>query len=125
MLRIDWSEMDLYGHVNNISFFKYIQAGRVNFWEQNGINELFKNSGIGPMLASCSCDFKRPLFFPGNIIVHSETGSINNTSFKIHHKIFTEKNEIAAEGVDVIVMYNFKDECKVEIPDLIRKKLLS
>lgn len=30
-LRIDWSEMDLFGHVNNVAFFKYVQASRVNY----------------------------------------------------------------------------------------------
>jgi len=31
-IRIDWSEMDLFGHVNNVMYFKYIQASRVNYW---------------------------------------------------------------------------------------------
>ena len=41
-LRLDWSEMDLFGHINNVSYFKYIQASRVHYWEQSGISKLFE-----------------------------------------------------------------------------------
>ncbi|MCE3258723.1 MAG: hypothetical protein K0S12_364, partial [Bacteroidetes bacterium] len=30
-IQLDWSEMDLFGHVNNVAYFKYIQAARVNY----------------------------------------------------------------------------------------------
>ena len=29
-LRIDWSELDLFGHVNNIAFHKYAQTARLH-----------------------------------------------------------------------------------------------
>ncbi len=32
-LRIDWSEIDLFGHVNNLAILKYVQAARVNYLE--------------------------------------------------------------------------------------------
>ena len=32
-LRIDWSEIDSFGHINNIAIMKYIQAARVNYLE--------------------------------------------------------------------------------------------
>lgn len=32
-LRIDWSELDLFGHVNNVMYAKYMQASRVHFME--------------------------------------------------------------------------------------------
>ena len=39
-LRIDWSDLDTYKHVNNVMFMKYQQSGRVNFWEASGLYEL-------------------------------------------------------------------------------------
>lgn len=38
-LRIDWSDIDLLGHVNNVSYFRYIQASRVNYLELTGFLE--------------------------------------------------------------------------------------
>lgn len=122
-LRIDWSEMDLYGHVNNVSFFKYIQAARVNYWEKIGLNHMHSTENIGPILASTGCQFKKPLFFPSNITVISKVGFIKTTSFSIQHLILNEQNEISAEAEDVIVIYDFNKNEKAGIPGFLSDKI--
>jgi acyl-CoA thioester hydrolase len=124
-LRIDWSEMDLFGHVNNVSFFKYIQASRVNYWEQIGLNKLHKESNQGPMLASASCQFKKPLFFPGNISIVSKIGFIKTSSFSIQHLILNEKGEIAAEAEDVVVFFDFNKHEKLALTKALLQKIES
>ena len=120
-LRIDWSEMDLFGHVNNVSYFKYIQASRVNYWEISLLSKLFDEKKIGPILLSTGCQFIKPLFYPGNIVIESRIEFIKNTSFGIHHHILNDKNEIAAEAHDVIVTFDFNRYEKVPVPDIFRK----
>jgi len=122
-LRIDWSELDLFGHVNNVMFFKYIQASRVNYWETVGIYEQYRHSNIGPILASTNCNFLKPLFYPGNIIIEARIEFIKNTSFGIHHQIKNHLNEIAAEAHDVIVVYDFNKNEKVIFPPELRMKV--
>ncbi|HCS21712.1 MAG TPA: acyl-CoA thioesterase [Bacteroidetes bacterium] len=120
-LRIDWSELDYFGHVNNVSFFKYIQAARVNYWDQIGLTQSHRETNIGPMLASCHCDFKKPLFYPGNITIQSRVDYIKNTSFSICHQILNEEGEVAAEARDVMVMFDFNTNAKTPFPaDLLR-----
>ena len=51
-LRIDWSELDYFGHVNNVSFYKYIQSSRINYWDQIGLRESHRKTNIGPLIAS-------------------------------------------------------------------------
>ena len=116
-LRIDWSEMDLFGHVNNVAYFKYIQASRVNYWEKCRIGEMYNETKIGPILLSTSCKFIKPLHYPGNIIVASRIEFIKNTSFGIHHRILNEHNEIAAEAHDVVVNYDFNKNEKVPVSE--------
>ncbi len=120
-LRIDWSEMDLFGHVNNVSYFKYIQASRVNYWEISLLSKLFDEKKIGPILLSTGCQFIKPLFYPGNIVIESRIEFIKNTSFGIHHRILNDKNEVAAEAHDVIVTFDFNRNEKVPVPDIFRK----
>ncbi len=122
-LRIDWSELDLFGHVNNVAIMKYIQASRVNFWDNTGISQLYKERNIGLMLASTSCKFKQPLFYPGNIRILAKINFIKNTSFSFHHTIYNDNGNIAAEADDVMVMYDFSKNEKVVIPDKIRDAL--
>lgn len=120
-LRIDWSELDYFGHVNNVSFYKYIQAARVNYWQEIGLFQSHKESNIGPMLASCKCDFKQPLFFPGQVNIRSSVSFIGNTSFGISHQLLNEKLEIVALAEDVMVMFDFNTNEKVAIPNELKE----
>ncbi len=120
-LRIDWSEMDLFGHVNNVAYFKYIQASRVNYWEISGLAASFSETKIGPILLSTSCQFIKPLHYPGNIVVAASIPFIKNTSFGIHHQVLNEKGEIAAEAHDVIVTFDFNKNEKAPVSDVFRQ----
>jgi len=124
-IRIDWSELDYFGHVNNVSFFKYIQAARVNYWDQTGISFTHLQTKIGPMLASCKCDFKLPLFYPGEVKIQSRTEFIGNSSFGFVHQLYNEKGECVAEARDVMVMFDFNLNTKVDFPDELRARFES
>ena len=115
-LRIDWSEMDLFGHVNNVSFFKYLQGSRFNYWEQTGITKMHKEKNIGPMLASTNMQFKKPLFYPGKVTIKCKIGFIKNTSFSMQHVLLNDKGEVAAEAEDIIVMFDFNKNEKASVP---------
>jgi acyl-CoA thioester hydrolase len=122
-LRLDWSEMDMFGHINNVSYFKFVQASRVNYWEAIGLTQLHNNMQIGPMLASTACNFKQPLFYPGNIVVEASVSFIKNTSFGIEHRILNADGGVAATAQDVVVLFNFQTNEKQPMPDSIRKRI--
>jgi acyl-CoA thioester hydrolase len=86
-LRLDWSEMDLFGHINNVMFFKYVQASRVNFWEQIGLMSDYYKDKIGPILVSSGCQWQKPLFYPDNIAIEVRVEFIKTTSIGLHHRI--------------------------------------
>jgi YbgC/YbaW family acyl-CoA thioester hydrolase len=124
-LRIDWSELDYFGHVNNVSFFKYIQAARVHYWEQIGLNQTHRETNIGPMLASCKCDFKQPLFFPGTVTIHSSVGFIKKTSFGITHQLVNDEGLLVAEANDIIVLFDFTKNKKHILPEDLKAKIIT
>jgi len=122
-LRIDWSELDYFGHVNNVSFFKYVQAARVNYWDQIGLSQFHLKTNKGPMLASCKCDFKQPLFYPGKVEIHTRVEFIKNSSFGFIHHLLNENQEIVAIANDVMVMYDFGATEKMIFPEDFRQKI--
>ena len=121
-LRIDWSELDVLGHVNNLQIMKYIQAARVNHLEQVGISQQHAGQNVGAILASIHTQFLKPLFYPGNVAVFSRVEYIKTSSFKIHYEIYNDKNELAAEAQDILVFYDFDKKHKLAIPADLRKK---
>ena len=124
-LRLDWSEMDLFGHINNVMFFKFIQASRVNFSEHVGLMREYYKDKIGPILVATGCQWQKPLFYPDNIIVEIRVEFIKTTSVGLHHRILNGKGELSAEAHDVIVLYNFAKNEKVHIPHELREAMKS
>ncbi len=106
-LRIDWSEMDTYQHVNNVNFMKYMQSARVQFWEVTGLAKLYEETKKGPMLVSTKCDFKNPLFFPGNVLIKTKVEFVKNSSFGLYHQLYNDDGVLCAEGHDVAVCFDF------------------
>jgi acyl-CoA thioester hydrolase len=122
-LRIDWAELDMFGHVNNVMFMKYIQASRVHYWEQIGLYQHFLKTNMGPMVAALSCTFRKPLHYPGAISIFSRMKYIKNTSFSIEHCITDAIGDTAAEAEDVIVMYDFNRNEKLSFPGEFRARV--
>jgi acyl-CoA thioester hydrolase len=122
-LRLDWSEMDMYGHINNVMFFKFVQASRVGFWQKAGLANGFYKDKIGPILVSTGCQFSKPLFYPDNIVVEVRLEFIKTTSIGLHHRILNGKGELSAEAHDVIVLFDFDTNEKVVIPAELREAM--
>ena len=115
-IRLDWGDQDAFHHVNNVMYFKFTQSARLQLLERVGLVEMHKSENIGPTLGHTQCKFIKPLFYPGNITIHSFVKEIRNTSFVIQHVITNDKNEIAAKAEDVIVVYDYGKEEKKIIP---------
>ncbi len=122
-LRIDWSEIDAFGHVNNLSILKYVQAARVNYLEIIGLMQMQATIKIGPILASTTCQFRKPLFYPGQVTIYTSVDNVKNSSFHVQHQIMNDKKELVAEAQDVIVFYDFNKNTKLTISAEIKEKI--
>ena len=117
--------MDLFGHVNNVSYFKYIQAARVHFWEQKGLTQFHKEHNIGPTVAAINCQFKKPLHYPGTVTIQTRVEWVKNSSFQLKHHLLNEAGELAAEGEDVIVWFDYNRNEKVSISEEMKANILA
>lgn len=122
-LRIDWSELDIFGHVNNVAFNKYAQSARLYYVDTIGLMELHKTQNIGFMVAETNCQFKKELLFPGNINIQTQTEFVKNTSFALQHTMTNDNGEIVAIARDVLVVFDFTKKEKCLIPESIKERI--
>jgi len=122
-LRIDWSELDSFGHINNLAILRYAQTARLNYLEALGMMRYHEETGLGPVLASTHCQFRRQLFYPGHVTIRSVVDQVNTTSFHMRHAVLNDAAECAAEMHDVLVMYDFNKKVKHALPQTFREKL--
>ena len=122
-IRIDWSETDALGHINNLAIQKYVQAARINFCERCGLMRGMTEPNVGAIMASTACQYHRPLFYPGHVKVYSKVTSINHTSLQMVHTVYNDAEELVATANDVIVYFDFVNNQKKLLPDVIRQKI--
>ena len=123
---VAWGEMDSMGHVNNIVYFRYFETARMIYLERIGFLKEQDRTGVGPILASTRCDFRKPLVFPDKISVGVRIDDIEADRFVTYYRLVSHNlGKVAAEGEGLIVSYDYKKGKKTEVPDSIREAIES
>ena len=119
---VQWGEQDMFGHVNNIHFLRWFESARIAYLTKCGAR--ISNAGVGPILAAVNCDYRRQIRFPDTIKVCASVEKIGRSSISIHHYLWSEQqNEVAAEGVSVVVMFDYQNQKTVPVSDQIRQAI--
>jgi len=120
---IAWGDMDAFKHVNNTLFLRYFETARIKYFEKAGFIETMEKDSIGPILASISIKFIKPLFYPDIVTVGTRVTSIEPTHFIMEYIIESKSKGIAAIGESKMVAYDYKSSKKTTIPDSVRNKI--
>jgi acyl-CoA thioester hydrolase len=120
-----WGEMDAYRHVNNVVYFRYLENARLEYFRRLDWLQFEHDSGIGPILASTSAKFRRPLTYPDTIQIGARVIEVREDRFTLEHHIISERlGGVATEGHAVVVTYHHGERKKVPMPDEIRRRIV-
>ena len=122
---VAWGEMDALGHVNNVVYFRYMESARVAFLRGIGWDRMDPTrKGVGFILQNVNCRFRRPVEFPDTLKVTARLVSIESDRFTLEHEVISEKlNDVAALGAGTIVVYDYPNARKVDVPPEMRARL--
>ena len=115
-----FSDQDSTGHVNNVSYAAYVEAGRVAFgWEHTRplltpAQDLF--------VANISIAYKRELRYPGTIEVGTGILKLGRTSITLGHAIVRD-DVIAATAESVVVLVDRASAKSQPLTDTLRAAL--
>eukprot|EP00759_Apiculatamorpha_spiralis_P040229 PhF_6_TR38876/c0_g1_i2/m.58142/K07107/ybgC; acyl-CoA thioester hydrolase len=128
-----WGELDAFGHINNIWSFRYFETCRINHLDlimaalrKSGHEQQasdFKHArGVGPILSTSSCKYKRPGMHPDLLLVGVYVTELLPDRFTEHYRIVsTGNNAVMSEGVSQIVAFDYKAGKKgLWTPEVIR-----
>jgi len=122
---IRWGDMDAMGHVNNTIYFRYMEQARISwFGALAPKGEAWHSTGI--VIANASCNYKRPITYPGTVEVRLEVGVPGGSSVPTHYELRVDDDPVPyANGAAVVVFVNMKTQKPARIPDGIRQLLLN
>ncbi|MBP8985449.1 MAG: acyl-CoA thioesterase [Syntrophobacterales bacterium] len=119
---VQWGDMDAFQHVNNVSYFRYLENARLAYFESFDIIGFMAKSGVGPILAATSCVFKTPLKYPDTVLVAAKVTTIKEDRFTMDYRIVsTKQQKVAAEADSVIVTFDYRANKKVPVPEEFRR----
>jgi acyl-CoA thioester hydrolase len=117
--------MDAFQHLNNVVYFRYFENARIAYFDKLDLMNMMAGTGIGPILAATSCRFKLPLKYPDRVLVGAKVTNIGEDRITMAHCVFsTTHQKIAAEGDALIVTYNYLENKKAPVPEVLRKRIM-
>ena len=121
---IAWGQMDAFRHLNNTTYFRFFESGRIAYFERMNFMEYMEETGVGPILASTNCRFRIPLTYPDNVSIGTRVSTIEEDRFTMEYVVVSHKHQkIAADGSGLIVCFNYKENKKVPVPAEIKKRI--
>ncbi len=121
-IQIRFNDIDGMGHVNNAIYHEYFDLARVEYFHRV-LGEVVDRHENGLIIASVKVDFLAPVFLSDRISVVTRVVKLRNKSLEMVQQIVAEnETEPRARNSSVMVCFDYKKNCPVEIPADWRKK---
>jgi acyl-CoA thioester hydrolase len=121
---VAWGEMDAFGHVNNIVYFRYFETARIAYFEKLNVPEFLGRDPVGPILAETTCRFRSALSYPDTVSIGARVASIGEDRFVMRYVVFSHRlGRLAAEGEGILVCYDYRANRKAAVPESLRRRI--
>ena len=118
---VAWGDMDAFGHVNNVQYYRYIESARIAYLMALNIFD----QEILTVVASSQCKYLSPVFYPDVLHIGARIEELRNSAFRMHYVLWSEtQQQTVATGEAVMVCVDKNTSKKLNIPDQIRHNII-
>ena len=120
---IRWGDMDAMGHVNNASYFRYLETIRIDWMQSIGCPP--DPAAEGPVIVNAFCNFYQQLEYPGDIQLKMYTSDPGGSSFESWCTMerADKLGTIYAAGGATTVWVDFRAQKSRPLPDWLRAQV--
>ena len=117
---IRWGDMDAMGHLNNTSYFLYMETCRIDWMREAGC--LPDSHGEGPVIVNAFCNFYRQLEYPGDVLLKMYASDPARTTFEtwVTMERASEPGVVYAAGGATTIWVDFPKQKAMTLPDRVR-----
>lgn len=118
-----WHDNDLYGHVNNVTYYSYFDSAVNAYLIEVGGLDIHGGAVVG-FVVSSNCDYFASIAFPERIEIGLRVGKLGNSSVQYELAVFKAgEDEACAAGRFVHVFVERQSNRPVTIPEPLRTAL--
>ncbi len=105
-----WSDMDAYGHVNNVQFLTYVEEARVEMFQSvplSGVDQV----AAGILVAASDIKYRRPLLHRhAPVPIDVWVTKIGAAYFCLGYEVYDQGGVVYATASSTMVPYDFAAE---------------
>ncbi len=118
---VAWGDMDAFGHVNNVLYYRYIESARIKYMD---ILDFFATE-VYTVVASNQCKYLKPVFYPDTLKITASIEEIRTSGFKMTYQIWSmTQNTWVASAEAIMVVVDKNTLKKQAIPNNIKNKII-
>lgn len=115
---VRYADIDLQGHVNNVTYFTYFEHGRLNYLRQLGLWDEVQAGSLGILLAHAACTYRAPITLGQSVRVGVAATRLGRRSFELAYRLDSPDGSVLfAGGSTVQVMYDHRQQRTVPLPN--------
>ena len=120
-IAIRWGDMDAMGHLNNTTYFRYIETCRVDWMCSVGMPP--GTAGEGPVILNAFCNFQRQIAYPGDVLVKLYVSDPARTTLETWATMerTDQPGIVCASGGGTMIWVDFPSQKAITMPDWLRK----
>lgn len=111
-----WGDMDAFNHINNVSYFRFMECIRMDWLHSLGLND--KSATARVIILNAFCNFHHQLFYPDDLrlkLFASEPARKTFESWTTIERI-DQPGKIYASGGATMVWVNLTTERAEDLP---------
>lgn len=120
-----FADFDMMGHVNNATYFTYMEIARAKYWN-HAIQWDWKKTGV--VIAQASLDYILPVFMDDKVSIYVRTSRIGQSSFDLEYllvKLVNGQEEICNKGKTICVAFDYASKRSFPIPREEKERMIS
>lgn len=118
---IRWGDMDAMGHLNNGTYFRYLETARIDWITSLGVST---NApvGEGMVIVNAFCNFYRQIEYPGNVLLKMYVSDPGRTTFESWGTMARADapDIVCAEGGATTIWVDYAKQKALTMPDWLR-----
>lgn len=120
--KVRYSETDMSGHINNISYFIYFEQARAEYLDSIH----FFDGQVNAVTADLCCHYHNEAFFPDTMQIGVRVAKMGSKSIDLEYYIHSTHNDrLIATGQGTLVVIDQETKKSTAIPESIRKAILA
>ena len=118
-IQVQWGEMDAYRHINNVSYVRWGETARIDYFLALGnFTTNPEQMAYAPILGFQSVKYIAPLEYPDTIHIGTRTEEIRDDRVIFRSYYFSEKKErLVAIKTHEVAIFDYKTNKKINVPN--------